>query len=155
MDLSDLEVLKTAEVIADSVWQEITTWDSFAKDTVGKQLAKSVDSIGANIAEAFGRFHYADKIRFFYYSRGSIFETKYWLNRCLNRGLLAKTNVQMHLSQLTILAKRLNSLTAETKSQITKSSGKSFKEEASSYLIEEPEGLFSSLELEFLSKLDN
>ena len=155
MDLLDLEVLKTAEIIADSIWQEITTWDSFAKDTIGKQLAKSADSIGANIAEAFGRFHYEDKIRFFYYSRGSIFETKYWLNRCLTRELLDRTNAQKHLSELTLLARRLNSLTAATKSQISKSSGKSIKEEASSYLLEEREGLFSSLELEFLSKLDS
>jgi len=28
----------------------------FAKDTIGKQFARSVDSISANIAEGFGRY---------------------------------------------------------------------------------------------------
>jgi len=40
------------------------------------QMRRSALSISANIAEAFGRKHTADKINFYYVARGSIFETQ-------------------------------------------------------------------------------
>jgi len=40
------------------------------------QIRRSALSISANIAEAFGRNHTADKINFYYYARGSITETQ-------------------------------------------------------------------------------
>ncbi len=40
------------------------------------QLRRAALSISANIAEAFGRFHYRDKLNFYYNSRGSAHETK-------------------------------------------------------------------------------
>ena len=76
----DSKILQFAEEVADSIWKRVVQWDDFAKDVVGKQIAKSADSIGANIAGSFGRFNFGEKIQFLYYSRGSLFETKYWLN---------------------------------------------------------------------------
>ncbi len=76
----DLRVLKTAEEIADAIWKQTTQWNEYARDVVGKQLARAADSIGANIAESFGRFHFGEKLQFLYFARGSLFETKYWLN---------------------------------------------------------------------------
>ena len=52
--IEDLEVFKLAEIFADKVWFIVLEWDYFSKDTVGKQLVRSADSIGANIAEGFG-----------------------------------------------------------------------------------------------------
>lgn len=40
------------------------------------QMRRAAISIEANIAEAFGRYHYLDKLNFYYNSRGSIEETK-------------------------------------------------------------------------------
>lgn len=40
-----------------------------------QQLRRSVQSIPANIAEAHGRFHFQDSIRFCYIARGSLDET--------------------------------------------------------------------------------
>jgi four helix bundle protein len=77
--LEDLQILKLAEAVADSIWKRVGGWDEFARDTVGKQITRSADSIGANIAESFGRFNFGEKLQFLYYSRGSLFETKYWL----------------------------------------------------------------------------
>ena len=39
-ELEDLRILKTAEEIADSVWKRVVQWDEFAKDVVGKQMAR-------------------------------------------------------------------------------------------------------------------
>jgi len=104
----DLRVLKTAEEIADSIWKRVVQWDEFAKDVVGKQLARAADSVGANIAEAFGRFHFGEKLQFLYFARGSLFETKYWLNRALARGLMSSVEAQEYVSRLTNLARQLN-----------------------------------------------
>ena len=52
----ELRVLHEAEAIADEIWQEVIGWESFAREVVGGQMARAADLIGANIAEAFGRF---------------------------------------------------------------------------------------------------
>ena len=52
---------------------------------MGDQFIRAVDSVGANIAEAFGRFHYLDKVKFYFNSRGSLLESKHWLNLLYER----------------------------------------------------------------------
>lgn len=87
--LESKRIYQRAEVLADNVWNYVLSWEWFAKKVVGMQLARAADSIGANIAEAGGRFHPADVRNFFYYARGSLRETKYWLRRATNRKLLS------------------------------------------------------------------
>ena len=86
----NLRIYKLAEEIADMMWEIVTKWDYFAKDTVGKQLVNSADSIGANLAEGYGRGSHADNRRFAKISRGSLFEVKHWLRRAYTRNLLEK-----------------------------------------------------------------
>lgn len=50
-NLEDLEVYQLAESFGDEVWFIVHEWDYFAKDTIGKQIVRSADSIGANIAD--------------------------------------------------------------------------------------------------------
>jgi four helix bundle protein len=53
---------------------------------MGYQFVESGDSIGANIAEGYGRFHYLDRIKFYYNSRGSYNEFRtHWLELLLER----------------------------------------------------------------------
>jgi four helix bundle protein len=54
-NFENLRIYQLAENLADQVWNSVMVWDSFAKDTVGKQLVRAADSIGANIAEGSGR----------------------------------------------------------------------------------------------------
>ena len=58
--LEDLEVYQIAETFSNEIWAIVLEWNYFAKDTVGKQLVRAADSISANIAEGFGRYHYKD-----------------------------------------------------------------------------------------------
>lgn len=50
-----LRVYKLAETLSDGIWDVVRAWDYLAKDTVGKQIIRAADSIGANIAEGTGR----------------------------------------------------------------------------------------------------
>ena len=90
-----LRVYQLAEEIADLIWEIVSKWDYFAKDTIGKQIVTSADSIGANIAEGYGRGSHADNRRFAKISRGSLFEVKHWLRRAYKRNLLSEQEVSI------------------------------------------------------------
>ena len=85
-----LQVYRLAEKLADEIWKAVETWDRFSRDTVGKQMVRSADSIGANIAEGVGRGSFQDNRRFVRTARGSLNETRHWLRRAHGRGLLPK-----------------------------------------------------------------
>src|SRR5689334_9704730 len=89
-----LHVYKLSEKLADSVWHIVIKWDSFAKDTVGKQIVRSADSIGANIAEGSGRGSFQDNRRFIRIARGSLYETRHWLRRAYKRNLLTEEQIE-------------------------------------------------------------
>ena len=100
----NLRVYKLAEAIADRIWEIASKWDYFAKDTIGKQLVNSADSIGVNLAEGYGRGSHADNRRFVKISRGSLFEVKHWLRRAYKRNLLSEeeiSNLQELVKELT------------------------------------------------------
>lgn len=108
MNLEDLEIYQKANSIADRIWNEVVGWDYFKKDTVGKQMVRSADSVGANISEGFGRFHYKDRLKFIYYSRGSLYETKTWLKKSKNRQLIEEELSNSLLKELDILGVKVN-----------------------------------------------
>ena len=89
----NLRVYNLAEEIEDLIWEIVIKWDYFAKDTIGKQLVNSADSVGANIAEGYGRGSHADNRRFAKISRGSLFEVKHWLRRAYKRKLLSEQEI--------------------------------------------------------------
>lgn len=115
--LEDIRVLKVVEEVSDAIYKTSSRWDEFARDVVGKQIARAADSIGANVAESFGRFHFGEKIQFLYYARGSLFETKYWLNRAATRELITSSEKQNHTNRLTDIARQLNLFISSLKGQ--------------------------------------
>jgi len=56
MKLEELQVYQLSMEIGERVWEIVIKWDFFSKDTIGKQLVRSVDSIAANLSEGFGRY---------------------------------------------------------------------------------------------------
>jgi four helix bundle protein len=134
----DLRVLKSAEQVADSIWKQVARWDKFPQDVVGKQLARAADSIGANIAESFGRFHFGEKLQFLYYARGSLFETQYWLNRTNARALMESHQVEECVSKLTDLARQLNAFADGLKTVRSDSKPRTLREFAAEYLGDVP-----------------
>ncbi|WP_295431645.1 four helix bundle protein [uncultured Thiodictyon sp.] len=115
-----LEIYRLAERLSDEIWGVVLPWDSFAKETVGRQLVRAVDSIGANIAEGSGRGSFQDNRRFVRIARGSLNETKHWLRRAFTRGLLTKSQIASLKPLLDELAPRLNAYLNSITRNITK-----------------------------------
>ena len=84
----DLRVFKLAEKLCDDIWDIAISWKHFEKYTIGMQLVKAADSIGANIAEGAGRGTPRDNKRFIRISRESLNETNYWIRRAIRRSLI-------------------------------------------------------------------
>jgi four helix bundle protein len=103
-----LQVYQLSEKLADSVWNIVITWDSFAKDTVGKQIVRAADSIGANISEGSGRGSLQDNRRFVRMARGSLYETIHWLRRSYMRKLLSQPEVKQLRMLIEELTPKLN-----------------------------------------------
>ena len=108
MSFENLEVYKLSEALADDIWGILAKWDSFARETVGKQIVRSADSIGANIAEGTGRGTYKDNRRLIRMARGSLYETRHWLRRAYKRKLLSEEQVNKLRPIIQDLASRLN-----------------------------------------------
>lgn len=97
-----------SEEVADLIWDLVKGWDSFAKDTVGKQIVRAGDSVGANIAEGYGRASPGDNQRFVRMVRGSLYEVRHFLRRAEKRGLLNADTKQPVAAVLTELLPALN-----------------------------------------------
>ena len=103
-----LQVYKLSERLADQTWKIVIRWDTLAKDTVGKQLIRAADSIGANVAEGSGRGTEPEIRRFLRIARGSLYETQHWLRRAYKRKLLTDKQVNELLPIVRELTPKLN-----------------------------------------------
>lgn len=108
--LENISAYKDSKSLANEVWNEVLEWDFFAKKTFGEQLIRSIDSIAANIAEGFGRFHKKDKVKFFYNSRASVYESSHWSNLAFERRLITKETRDRWLNILRKLPREINGL---------------------------------------------
>ncbi len=103
-----LRVYRLSEKLADELWKIVMHWNYFARDTVGKQMVRAGDSIGANIAEGAGRGRFLDNRRFVRMARGSLNEVKHWLRRAHKRSLLTSSQTNLLKPPIEELAPTLN-----------------------------------------------
>ena len=108
--LEDFKVYQLAMDFGEKVWNIVIKWDWFAKRTVGIQSVTAIDSISANIAEGFGRYSKKDKIKFYYYSFGSVKESFDWDEKSNIRKLLTKKQYEHILNELQALPKEIHQL---------------------------------------------
>jgi len=112
MELYDLEIYKLAREISKEAWMVYQMFDWRVKKTMGDQFISAVDSVGANIAEGFGRYHYLDKNKFNYNARGSLIEVIHWLDLLVERG-------QVTDGQGLVLREKIKSLGIKLNNYIT------------------------------------
>jgi four helix bundle protein len=102
----DLVAYRLAAELANDLYEVVASWDKFPLWAVGLQMVRAADSAAANIAEADGRFHTADRRRFLLIARGSLLETEHWMLQAEERGLLPEGSSQ----RVEEIARTLNGL---------------------------------------------
>jgi four helix bundle protein len=106
--LEDFKTYNKAMDLGESVWSIVATWSYFEKDTIRKQLVRSCDSIAANLSEGLGRYHFKESRNFSFYARGSLFETRTWLDKAMNRKLIDGEVYKTLETALEVIGKMLN-----------------------------------------------
>ena len=109
-DFTDLEVYQLSLEISFKIYQLTRKFPKSELFEIVDQLKRSSSSIGANIAEGFGRYHRRDFIKFLYNSRGSLNETKHFLTLSEKLGYINKKELDIFELDLRNLSVKLNNL---------------------------------------------
>ena len=132
MKLDELQVYQLSMELGEKIWKIVMKGDYFAKDTIGKQLVRAVDSVAANLSEGYGRYHYKESKNFGYYSRGSLFETKTWIIKAHNSGLTNNVDFGEIIKRVDIIGVKINNYI----NSIGRRSNNQVSENESSYLTD-------------------
>lgn len=104
----DLRIWKEAHALSISIYK-IT--DNFPQKEIygmSDQLRRASSSVGANIAEGFGRFHFKEKIKFYYNARGSACEVQNFIFLAQDIGYVDKKCARDIFTKYEELNKQLN-----------------------------------------------
>lgn len=113
--LEDLEVYQIARELSRVGWKVYSKFDWQIKKIIGDQFITATDSAGANIAEGYGRFHYLDKIKFFYNARVSLVESiEHWLELLKERNFIEQDSYQLMKDLGAKLSIKLNNFISAT-----------------------------------------
>jgi four helix bundle protein len=105
-NFNDLAAYRLAVSLAADVYSAVARWPAFDRSTIGMQVVRSADAVGANIAESTGRWTKTDKRRVLIIARGELLETEHWLRTARERGLLRSDATQ----RVAEVARALNGL---------------------------------------------
>ena len=103
-----LRIYEQASRIGDEIWDLTAGWSSFAQSTIGGQIVRAADSVGANLAEGSGRGTNPELLRFARIARGSLCETQHWLARAKRRSLVEAQKAEQLEIAVESLLKQIN-----------------------------------------------
>lgn len=103
----ELGIWKEGYDLQKEIFEITLTFPKYAYDIVS-QINRSTNSIIANIAESHGRFHFADKIRVLYISRGEIEETQSHIMVAVSRKYMTKQDGNLLIQRYENLKMKLN-----------------------------------------------
>jgi four helix bundle protein len=87
-DFKRLRAYQLAAALADDVYALVKRWPEFDRDTMGKQIVRSADSVAANIAEGMRRRTLKSRRAYLEIALNSLGETENFLERARRRGLI-------------------------------------------------------------------
>ncbi len=93
LNLYDFELYNKSRELSGKAWAIYIQLPRDIQFKTGGQFIESADSVQANIAEGFGRFHYKDKLNFHFFARGSLMESISWCELLCERQLI---NIELH-----------------------------------------------------------
>ena len=105
---TELDVWKKARSIRIQIKELTASFPVDEKFRLTDQIIRSSRSIGDNIAEGHGRFHYQDNIRFCVIARGSLTETLDHLIVGFDDGLVSKEQFTILKDEIDLCMAKLN-----------------------------------------------
>jgi four helix bundle protein len=117
--LQDLEIYQLSMQLAENVWAIVLKWDYFAKDVLGKQWTRAIDSVAANISEGYGRYSFVEMRQFVRIARGSLLEHNTWSDKAHNRQLITDEESQRLTTDTKNLAIKINNYLSSLQKRIT------------------------------------
>ena len=119
LKLSDIDAYRIAFHLSNYIWEIVIKWSPFAQKTIGAQFVDAGDSMSANIAEGFGRYHKKDKIKFYRYSQGSRKECYDWNEKAKVRKLILQEEYNHIFTELEKLGPAIARLIKFTNEKLT------------------------------------
>jgi four helix bundle protein len=96
--------------LANWAWATALRWPRLVQDTVGKQLIRAADRIGATLVEGDGRHSDREAAHLFTLARGSARETRYWILLGVERNLIPSREGQTKIALLEDATRQLNGI---------------------------------------------
>jgi len=115
----EMPLWQQAHTFAVKIHEVTESFPSHERYGLTSQLRRSAVSIAANIAEAFGRYHYRDKLTFYYNSRGSACETKSHLFYARDVGYIEPDLFDELVQELDTILHDLNKIIATIRNRLT------------------------------------
>jgi four helix bundle protein len=107
-DFDDLEVYQLANGLTDWLYDLTAGFPGDEKYNIISHLREAGCSVGANIAEGFGRFHYKENIQFCRIARGSLSEVKHFMLFSMRRGYISESVFEEFSRKHAVLRIKLN-----------------------------------------------
>jgi four helix bundle protein len=111
--LKEMEIYQLCRELSGKGWEIYRQLHWQDKKVMGDQFIESTDSVGANFTEGYRRYHYLDRVKFCYNSRGSLAEaTEYWLELLYERQKLDPQRYNNYLQTSRKIEIKLNNFIA-------------------------------------------
>lgn len=117
-DFKDLTTWKEAHKLTLQIYKLTSKFPKNEIYGITSQIRRSSSSITANIAEGFARYHYKDKVKFYYNARGSTAETRNFLLLSKDLEYINKKVYNIINKQSEEVEKLINGLIRSTTKQI-------------------------------------
>ncbi|MEF3691903.1 MAG: four helix bundle protein [Candidatus Moraniibacteriota bacterium] len=114
----DLDVWKKSHLLVLEIYGITKDFPKSELYGVISQLQRAASSITANIAEGFARYHFKDKIKFYYNSRGSTAEVQNFLLLAKDLNYIDQNKLSELEEKIIEINKLLNGLIRSTELQI-------------------------------------
>jgi four helix bundle protein len=123
--LQELEVYRMTRRLSSMAWVIYQRLAFQQRKVWGDQMLESVDSVGANVAEGYVRFHFSEKARFYYISRASLSEgVDHWIDLGFERGVVFDQEFEQINKIKSDIQVRLNNMIKSTYAAKEQLSGK-------------------------------
>ncbi|MEA3494075.1 MAG: four helix bundle protein [Candidatus Margulisiibacteriota bacterium] len=117
-NFTDLEVWKLGHEFVLDIYKIIKQFPKREMYGITSQLCRSSVSITSNIAEGFSRYHFKDKIRFYYNARGSVSESQNHIIIARDVGYLDGEISQNLIFRINKITQMLNGLIRSAQNQL-------------------------------------